>query len=215
MRPWKWAGRRGPVRPDRRCSPARQAMTRIVATSQRLMCTDAAHASRAVSDCSLRSLRCSLGCRRLRRIWRNGKALFRHLLLQIGGANIEDPTSSSFFADDKRVRSSLLRSSGARFALSDGSPLRCGFAPGQPPCSSSLADGRTCPLAPPHDGGARNASLAACVLMLLAHRARWIRRRRRSSRTTSVSAHRSSDRRARDLPTPAACIDAKTAVRRG
>jgi hypothetical protein len=43
---------------------------------------------------SLRSLRCSLGCRRLRRIWRNGKALFRHLLLQIGGANIENPTPS-------------------------------------------------------------------------------------------------------------------------
>ena len=42
-------------------------------------------------DCSLRSLRCSLGCRRLRRRWRNGRALFRHLLLQIGGANIENP----------------------------------------------------------------------------------------------------------------------------
>jgi hypothetical protein len=42
----------------------------------------------AVFDCSLRSLRCSLGCRRLRRIWWNGKALFRHVLLQIGGANI-------------------------------------------------------------------------------------------------------------------------------
>ncbi|HVD20113.1 MAG TPA: hypothetical protein VNC63_15635 [Propionibacteriaceae bacterium] len=40
----------------------------------------------AVFDCSLRSLRCSLGCRRLRRIWWNGKALFRHVLLQIGGA---------------------------------------------------------------------------------------------------------------------------------
>jgi hypothetical protein len=40
--------------------------------------------------CSLRSLRCSLGCRRLRRNCQNGKALFRHLLLQIGGANIED-----------------------------------------------------------------------------------------------------------------------------
>jgi hypothetical protein len=39
-------------------------------------------------DCSLRSRRCSLGCRRLRRIWRNGRALFRHFLLQIGGANI-------------------------------------------------------------------------------------------------------------------------------
>jgi hypothetical protein len=37
--------------------------------------------------------------------------------------------------------------------------------------------------------------------MLLAHRAQLIRRRRHSSRTKSVSAHRSSDRRARDLPT--------------
>ena len=42
-----------------------------------------------------RSRRCSLGCRRLRRSWRNGKALFRHLLLQIGGANIENPPPSS------------------------------------------------------------------------------------------------------------------------
>jgi hypothetical protein len=41
-----------------------------------------------VFNCSLRSLRCSLGCRRLRRSWRNGKALFHHLLLQNGGANI-------------------------------------------------------------------------------------------------------------------------------
>jgi hypothetical protein len=41
--------------------------------------------------CSLRSLRCSPGSRRLRQIWRNGKALFRHLLLQIGGANLENP----------------------------------------------------------------------------------------------------------------------------
>jgi len=42
-----------------------------------------------VLDCSLRPQRCSLGCRRLRRSGcRNGRALFRHGLLQIGGANI-------------------------------------------------------------------------------------------------------------------------------
>jgi hypothetical protein len=43
-------------------------------------------------------VRCSLGCRRLRRIWRNGKALFRHLLLQIGGASIGKLVPSSLFA---------------------------------------------------------------------------------------------------------------------
>jgi len=48
-------------------------------------------AHRALFDCSLRSLRCSLGCRRLRRVWRNGEALFRQTLLQIGGANIANP----------------------------------------------------------------------------------------------------------------------------
>ena len=63
--------------------------------------------NRALLDCSLRSLRCLLGCRRLRRIWRNGKALFRHLLLQIGGANIGSPPTSSF-AEEKRLRSLLL-----------------------------------------------------------------------------------------------------------
>jgi hypothetical protein len=71
-----------------------------------------------VFDCSLRSLRCSLGCRRLRRIWRNGKALFCHLLLQIGGANIEDPPTSSSLADEKRV-GSLLLSTAARDPRSD------------------------------------------------------------------------------------------------
>jgi hypothetical protein len=34
--------------------------------------------------------------------------LFRHLLLQIGGANIEDPPSSSL-AEERRLRSLLLR----------------------------------------------------------------------------------------------------------
>jgi hypothetical protein len=51
--------------------------------------------------CSLCSLRCSLGCRRLRRIWPNGKALFGHLLLQIGGANIENPPTLSSLAEEK------------------------------------------------------------------------------------------------------------------
>jgi hypothetical protein len=55
-------------------------------------------AHRALFDRSLRSRRCSLGCRRLRRIWRTGKALFRHLLLQIGGANIENPPPSPTLA---------------------------------------------------------------------------------------------------------------------
>jgi hypothetical protein len=42
------------------------------------------------------------GCRRLRRIWRNGKALFRHLLLQIGGANIADRLVRSTEIPDAR-----------------------------------------------------------------------------------------------------------------
>jgi hypothetical protein len=73
--------------------------------------------ARVIAQCLIarfRSLRCSPGCRRLRRRWRNGKALFRQLLLQIGGANI-----------------------------------------GNPPTSSSLAEERTPPLAPPQHGGAR------------------------------------------------------------
>src|SRR5215203_4578462 len=58
--------------------------------------------------CSLRSRRCSLGCHRLRRIWRKGRALFRHLLLQIGGANIENPPRFPTLA----ARPSLLTVSG-------------------------------------------------------------------------------------------------------
>jgi hypothetical protein len=48
------------------------------------------------------------GRRRLRRIWQNGKTLFRHLLLQIGGANIENPPTSSSLAEEERLRSLLL-----------------------------------------------------------------------------------------------------------
>jgi hypothetical protein len=75
---------------------------------KRQICIEALFAHRALFDCSLRSLRCSLGCRRLRQIWRNGKALSRQFLLhtarrwgwcslrsrnlfEIGGANIENP----------------------------------------------------------------------------------------------------------------------------
>jgi hypothetical protein len=39
------------------------------------------------------------------------KALFRHLLLQIGGANIENPAPSSSLAEEERLRSSSSSSS--------------------------------------------------------------------------------------------------------
>src|SRR4029453_7367394 len=63
----------------------------------------------------LRSLRCSLDCRRLRRIWRNGRALFRHLLLQIGGANIENPPLSSSLGEGTTPLLALPPCGGARF----------------------------------------------------------------------------------------------------
>jgi hypothetical protein len=80
----------------------------------------------AVSNASLRSLRCSLGSRRLRRIDETIVSqissvleAFHRLLLQTGGANIagadrawQPPTSSSF-GEGKRV-SSLLLSAAAR-----------------------------------------------------------------------------------------------------
>jgi hypothetical protein len=46
-------------------------------------------------------------CRHVRRIWRNDQALFRHLLLQIGRANIENPPSSSSLAEEQRLRRSI------------------------------------------------------------------------------------------------------------
>jgi hypothetical protein len=49
------------------------------------------------------------GCRRLRRIWQNEKALFRHLLLQIGGANIENPPTSSHSSPLGLVLAALAR----------------------------------------------------------------------------------------------------------
>jgi hypothetical protein len=58
--------------------------------------------------------------------------LFRHLLLQIGGANIENP-----------------------------------------PTSSSLAEERTPPLAPPLQGGARSPTLAAVLERHLGYRQAW------------------------------------------
>ena len=71
----------------------------------------------AVSDGSLRSLRCSLESRRLRRIRRNDMCCkghsvfdaFHRLLLQIGGANIAGvdragkPLSPRSLADEERV----------------------------------------------------------------------------------------------------------------
>jgi hypothetical protein len=42
------------------------------------------------------------GRRRLRRIWQNGKRC-SHLLLQIGGANIENPPTSSSLAEEKNA----------------------------------------------------------------------------------------------------------------
>ena len=82
-------------------------------------------AALAVSNGSLRSLRCSPGSRRLRRIRRNDCLprnqlclhAFRRLLLQIGGANIAGadragtPPTSSSLADEKRVRSLLVHCS--------------------------------------------------------------------------------------------------------
>jgi hypothetical protein len=81
------------------------------------------------------------GCRRLRRIWRNGKALFRHLLLQIGGADLANPPPSlaAPFSELLTHRAS------------------------NPPPSSSLAEETPPPLAPPPCGGARFPTLAAQV----------------------------------------------------
>jgi hypothetical protein len=52
--------------------------------------------------------------------------LFRHLLLQIGGANIENPPTSSSLADEKRVRSFLLSTAARDYRRSR--PMRRGFA---------------------------------------------------------------------------------------
>jgi len=44
------------------------------------------------------------------------KALFRHLLLQIGGANIENPPTSSSLADDEACLLPPPQHGGARFS---------------------------------------------------------------------------------------------------
>jgi len=83
--------------------------------------------SLAVSDGSLRSLRCSLGSRRLRRIRRN------------------DPLGQPSLLSMRFVCSSCR--SAARTS-------RARITPSSPPTSSSLADDKACPLAPPqHSGG--------------------------------------------------------------
>jgi hypothetical protein len=44
------------------------------------------------------------------------KALFRHLLLQIGGANIENPPTSSSFAEERTPPQSSPQHGGALFS---------------------------------------------------------------------------------------------------
>jgi hypothetical protein len=78
--------------------------------------------------------------------------LFRHLLLQIGGANIEYPPTSSSLAEEERLRSLLLSTAVRDFptlaavwscsrnrAVSIAAPLAAMFA-GLPPSSSDLAE---------------------------------------------------------------------------
>src|SRR5215203_1200368 len=66
--------------------------------------------------CLALSLRCSLDSRRLSRSRRNGKALFRRLLLQIGGANIENPQTSSLADETTRLLTPPPPHGGERFA---------------------------------------------------------------------------------------------------
>src|SRR5215208_2778323 len=68
------------------------------------------------------------GCRRLRRIWRNGKALFRQLLLQLGGANI-----AGLICSLRSLRCSLVA---AVFVGSGGTEKRCSAISS---CSSAQA----------------------------------------------------------------------------
>jgi hypothetical protein len=49
--------------------------------------------------------------------------LFRQLLLQIGGANIQNPPTSSSLADEQHVCSLLLRTGGARFPTLAAIPI--------------------------------------------------------------------------------------------
>ena len=78
-------------------------------------------AHRAVFDCSLRSLRCSPGCCRFVGARRTEERCSAISLLQIGGANIENPPTSSSLASRKRSlvqdssRASLAQHGGARF----------------------------------------------------------------------------------------------------
>jgi hypothetical protein len=44
------------------------------------------------------------------------KALFRHLLLQIGGANIENPPTSSSLAEERTPQLASPQHGGARFS---------------------------------------------------------------------------------------------------
>src|SRR5215208_577462 len=67
------------------------------------------------------------GCRRLRRIWRNGKALFRHLLLQLGAS------IAGLICSLRSLRCSLVA---AVFVGSGGTEKRCSA---NSSCSSAQA----------------------------------------------------------------------------
>jgi hypothetical protein len=106
----------------------------------------------------------------------NGRALFRHLPLQIGGANIENPPPSSSLAEERTARQCLLLAplaeTGARASLA--------------PC-----------------GGARLPTLAA-VCLNCSRIALWIhRRRRRSQRKERLASVRCSLRSLRLAHAPA------------
>ena len=122
---------------------------------------------------------------------------------------LRTPARESGAGREPRIRTvrQLAAAAGDGWLGSVGSPgqletsLNSGYTVG--PCNSYL-EGPT-----PISLGLLLAqfSWACCLLgLLLAHRARGIRRRRHSSRTKSAFAHRSSDRRARDLPTLAAFL---------
>ena len=93
--------------------------------------------------------------------------MFRHLLPQIGGANIENPPSSSLFADEKRVRSSLLTQlaagAGARYAraISWGSRDFLGIG------GRTIADARSMQGSPVAERSAYESSFAASLWLTL------------------------------------------------
>jgi hypothetical protein len=121
----------------------------------------------------------------------NGKALFRHLLLQIGGANIENPPSSSSLAEERTPPLAPPPCAGARFPtlaprLKSCSrialcwmlvPLAAMFAR-LPPSSSELTERKSVvPPSPPADRRREHRESAAVVVA---------RRRKKASARSSV-----------------------------